>query len=248
MNNIIKSSLLLSLLAFVTTSVAAQCNPYFDYREGTVMTMSFYDKKDNVQGTSTMKVTEATENGDEIELKIISEWKSSGKKSETAEMPFTYTCKDGEMNMDINAMMNQAMADAGAGDAGMSIEINGDKMQFPKSLSDGEQLKDLNYSITMKVEGEGMGMMAGMMPTTDVKILDRKVEGTETITTPAGTFECFVLSSKTISETKTMGMKRKDETSEKVYLSKTGEGVVKLINYDKKGKVAGYQLLTAFDQ
>jgi len=72
-----------------------------------------------------------------------------------------------------------------------------------------------------------------------VKIYDRKVEAIEDMTTPAGTFSCYKMTS-TI-ETKTMFtviVKSTDWMAKKV-------GSVRSETFDKNGNLTGYSVLTS---
>ena len=73
-----------------------------------------------------------------------------------------------------------------------------------------------------------------------VDMLNRKVDKKESITTPAGTYDCFALSYD--SEMK-MGMKMNFKIKE--WISE-GVGVVKSESYNKNGKLMGYSELTSF--
>ena len=75
-----------------------------------------------------------------------------------------------------------------------------------------------------------------------VETTDRKVIGKETITTPAGSFNCFVITSTTDMK---MGMSQRS-TSKQWITEKVG--TVKSENYDKNGKISGSSLLTKFEE
>ena len=66
------------------------------------------------------------------------------------------------------------------------------------------------------------------------------VVGKETITVPAGTFDCVIVTSDT--DTKMMIAKH---TKSKNWYAK-GIGLVKQEDYNKKGKLIGKQVLTQF--
>jgi len=98
--------------------------------------------------------------------------------------------------------------------------------------SRGTTTKDGNISI--KVSSQGMTIMNMV-----VRIYDRKVEAVEDITTPAGTFSCYKMSS-TI-ETKTMF----SVVAKSVDLVARKVGPVRSETYDKDGKLASYMILTS---
>ena len=71
-------------------------------------------------------------------------------------------------------------------------------------------------------------------------IIDRKVEAMETITTPAGTFETYKITSKSIMKNQ-MGISMTFEFDNVEWLAKE-VGVVKSESF-RKGKSNGYTLL-----
>ena len=75
-----------------------------------------------------------------------------------------------------------------------------------------------------------------------MKFLNRKVEGNETVSTPAGDFECYVITYDTEYK---MGIKM--TMSSKLWLSE-GYGMVKQENYNKKGALIGSSVLTSFEK
>ena len=75
------------------------------------------------------------------------------------------------------------------------------------------------------------------MPATTIDITHRKIEGKETITTPAGSFECIKISS-TIKIKNIIGY----EMQSIEWISK-GNGVIRTESY-RGDKMKGYSLLT----
>jgi Fe-S cluster assembly iron-binding protein IscA len=87
--------------------------------------------------------------------------------------------------------------------------------------------------IEMSVEANGTRLFGST-----VIIKDRKVEAKESITTSAGTFECFKVSS--VVETKSI-MSMESKTIQWIA---EGIGIVKTENLSKNGKLIGSQVLT----
>lgn len=71
-----------------------------------------------------------------------------------------------------------------------------------------------------------------------MEMVDRKVEGKESLTTSAGTFDCYV-----ISYTTEMKMGLNTMFKNKEWIAE-GVGMVKSENYNKNGKLMGYSELT----
>ncbi|MFT5891771.1 MAG: hypothetical protein ACI9Y7_001878 [Dokdonia sp.] len=75
-----------------------------------------------------------------------------------------------------------------------------------------------------------------------VMMIDRKVQNKESITTPAGTFECYVI---TYTSKMKMGIGRTGSSKQWVA---EGVGLVKQEDYNKKGKLTGSNMLTSFSK
>ena len=114
----------------------------------------------------------------------------------------------------------------------MEVEISGTNLIIPNDLLEGRELPDSNMNMTINMNPIKLKM--------NVNITNRKVSGKETITTPAGTFDCVILSYD--FETK-MGIKVSGTA--KQWLAK-GVGMVKQEDRNKKGRIISWSQLTAF--
>lgn len=79
-----------------------------------------------------------------------------------------------------------------------------------------------------------------MNMTSTMDMTNRKVEKQETITTPAGTFECFVI----YSDNKSKMMMASQNYPSRLWLAE-GIGMVKQDSFNKNGKLMSSTLLTA---
>ncbi len=116
----------------------------------------------------------------------------------------------------------------------MDYEITGTNLDWPNDLSVGQTLPDSNMNMKISMGGMNMNMV--------LTVKDRKVTGKEKITTPAGTFDCFVIAYDTNVEM--MGTSHK--SSSKQWIAE-GVGLVKQED-TQKGKVENTSLLTAFSR
>ena len=80
--------------------------------------------------------------------------------------------------------------------------------------------------------------------TMNMEVYDRKVEGFESITTPAGTFECVKVTYKARTKMGT-AIPINVNISGAEWFAK-GTGIVRTESYDKKDKLTGYTILTEF--
>jgi hypothetical protein len=210
---------------------AQDCDPYFIIEKGAVREMASYDKKDKLTGTTVQTVKEVKTDGAKTEWTIGTVSKDE-KGKDVSSGDLKMSCEAGIFKMDMKNFVDQATLQSYEG---MDVTIDATDLDFPSSLTAGQTLKD--GSISIKVLSSGMTVMNMV-----IKVYDRKVQGVEDITTPAGTFSCYKITS-TI-ETKnmfTIVAKSTDWMAKKI-------GTVKSESYDKDGKLMGYTVLTSMKQ
>ncbi|WP_424962191.1 hypothetical protein [Ekhidna sp.] len=223
------------LLIGCTFSPFAQCDDsFFPFTEGVSFEQTAYDKKGKQQGKSMSKVISV--DGSSAVVKNVYFDK---KGEEMADGEYTIICEGNTIKMDFNNFIPEGMLDQ-YGDAEVSVE--GDFITIPDNLQAGQALPDGTGTITIK-----MTSSAAMNITMDMTITDRKVEKKETLDTPAGSFESFKITQTTIMKMNMMGMNKTTETSAASWYTK-GVGMVRNENYDKKGNLMGYTLLTSFNK
>tara|TARA_R110001592_G_scaffold243895_2_gene505129 strand:- start:6168 stop:6581 length:414 start_codon:yes stop_codon:yes gene_type:complete len=115
----------------------------------------------------------------------------------------------------------------------MDIEISGNDIEIPNDLSVGQNLNDAN--VTMKINMGGINMSIA------VDMLNRKVEKKESVTTSAGTYDCYVL----YSENQSKMMMVNQFYPSRVWLAE-GVGMVKQETYKKNGDLMSSTMLTAY--
>ena len=117
----------------------------------------------------------------------------------------------------------------------MDIEIDASKLEIPSLDADtGTQLADGSLTINT-------GSDSPISFTMNIDITDRKVESRETLTTPAGDYDCLVIT-QNIS---TKMIVRVKASSKEWYAENIG--LVRSESYNRKGKLIGYSVLTKFE-
>ena len=235
---ITKNSIFLLMMIFGLVNIvslsAQECNFYFPTEEGTLLEMTNYDKKGKVAGYTSQKILEKKEvNGATIVVFEQSTRDAKGKDEVTVEMEVR--CEDGKFYFDLDNYMNDMNMEEYEGNPDMDVIVDGDDIYYPAELNAGEQLPD--GSVTVKVLTNGFPIM-----TVTVNISNRKVVAKETITTPAGTFECHKLTQD--AEVKAI---MKMTTSEVTWLAED-IGIVKTEIYNKKGKLISSSELTKIEK
>ena len=110
----------------------------------------------------------------------------------------------------------------------MSADVTGDELDLPSDLSVGQTLKDVTYNVKVS-----MGTLTLMNRTYTVK--DRKVESQESLTTPAGTFDCYKVTFVTTGD--------KGGASKSAIWYAKDAGMIKTENYKDDGKLLNRQVL-----
>jgi len=214
--------LICALLVSFYSSSQNNCDSYFPFKKGAQFELTSYNAKGKKESVASYKVISIENNVASIETSVSDE-----KGKNITNSTFEVTCKGNSISIDFKSLMNTELMKQYKD---VDLEISGTNIEFPNDLSVGQSLKDANLKMIMNMGGMKMNMT--------VDITNRKVNAKESITTPAGTFNCYALSYN--SETK-VGIKMAFEIKEWVA---EGLGVIKSETYNKNGKLMGYTELT----
>jgi len=217
------------LFAVQFSQAQTSCSKYYTMAEGISLKYANYDKKGKEDGQLTYRVAEVTTSGDKVTATI--EMEISNLKGNTNSSTYGISCEGDAIKVDFRSLLNEQMLDRmGQGE----VEINGKDLELPNELSVGQILPNGNVELKMKMAGAiAMNM--------NVETLNRKVEKKESLTTPAGTFDCFVI----YAETRTKMMVGNQVFPSRTWLAE-GVGMVKQESYNAAGKLVGSSLLTEF--
>lgn len=211
-------------LVTITGGLLAQCNPYFDLAEGSKWEITNYNGKGKFQGKqqSEIKALNIEDNG----------WKATvamalyDKKSEIVyNKDIEMACDNGIVNLDMTRLIPDEQLKVYED---MNMKVDVDNVEIPKELEVGMTLDDGSVTIS-----------GDLSMTITVTITDRKVEGMETVITPAGSFECYKIS-YSVGTKMVMNVKSKGVD----FIAK-GVGIVRNETYNKSGKLTGYSELTS---
>lgn len=228
-----KLIIVLFMFVLAINSFGQDCASQLQFKEGTCITTSSYNDKDKLMGFSKSTCVSVTSNGSDATANMKNEsFDKDGKSQSTHE--YSMTCQKGMVTLDLKMVMPSQQTGQYKD---MEMKIEGDNLEFPASLSVGQQLKDAKAMITLS--SPAMPMTMNM----DFLITNRKVEAKETINTASGSYECYKISYDTESITKVMGMNSGMKGKATVWYN-TEVGMVKTMSYDKDGKSMGYTLIT----
>lgn len=214
---------LLILLISIPTSSQNTCSTYYPFKEGTKFQITSFDKKGKKESIVDHEIVRIENNVATINTKVFD---SKGKEITTAS--YEMMCNGDGISIDFKSLMNPQMFKQYKD---MELEMSGTNIELPNNLSVGQDLKDAQLNMGINMGGMKMNM--------SVDMVNRKVNAKESVTTAAGTFNCFVISYNTEMK---MGIKQSFEIKEWIA---EGVGAVKSETYNKGGKLIGYSELTS---
>ena len=213
-------------LAFVLSGViSAQDCGYYSMSKGMVLAYQNLDAKGKVTGTNRTTCLDVSTLGSTTLYKIKGEYADAKNNLTTRE--FEMRCEDGNFYVDMQSLIDPKSME---GFKDMEISVDANDMMYPSVLTAGQVLPDANITISAATSGVNLMNMV-------ISISNRKVVGTESVTVPAGTFECYKITYDI--ETKLM-FKIASTVTEYVNM---GVGNVKTETFDKKGKLAASTVL-----
>ncbi|MBP6979386.1 MAG: hypothetical protein KBB71_13860 [Lentimicrobiaceae bacterium] len=216
---------------FSFAAFSQDCDAYFPMKEGAYLETKSYDAKDKLQGITKMTVLQKQTAG--ARTSVTTEVKSyDEKEKELMNTQMEVYCEDGVFYIDMKKFLDQKTMESFEG---MEVAMETENMEFPSSLQVGQTLKDARITVSASTGGMKLFSM-------NVWITNRKVEAIEDITTPAGTFSCY----KITSDVETKMMMKISVKSVEWYAKNMG--TVRSESYNEKGKMTGYTVLTDYKQ
>lgn len=206
------------------------CEILFPTKQGTRREMTIYNAKGNITGTIRQKVESVTNTAKGMKIATTQEmYDKKGKPifSGTANM----WCDGDRFYVDAQSLLNEQTLKMFED---IKSKVTGVDITYPSRMSAGQSLPDAEVTITAEAADFPL-------PPITLRTIDRKVQGIESITTPAGTFQCYKISYSIIMKSMiTVRMSAVEWMSREA-------GCVKSESYDKKGKRIGSTLLTKLE-
>ena len=214
----------------VPNAAEEPCDAYAALTTGTKLQLTTYSKGDRkkVFSTSDYEVKRSRSDGATMHIRT-----TDAKGKTTVDSDYDINCTGSGIVIDTKTQLTKEMT-AKITSPDVRADVTGNNLEIPSELSVGQSLPDSKIDIVV-----GAGNMKLQM---SVDVHDRKVIAQETVTVPAGTFDCYVISDEAI--TKSLISKT---STHKIWIAK-GVGTVKQETYDKKGKLEKLQLLTVLEK
>ncbi|PRX56019.1 hypothetical protein [Flagellimonas meridianipacifica] len=225
----LSTGLILCLFIF-SAKAQENCSSYYPMVQGASYSYNLYSKKNKLEGTTSYIVSDVKNDRGNTYASMKMKYEDAKGKN-TFESDYNITCTGDGIKIDYKSLFPSQMQKQYE-EMGLEMEITGTDLEIPNNLSVGKELSDANVDVSMD--------MSGMSMKIEVNTTDRKVVGKESVTTPAGTFDCYIISANTSSKV----MMTKQQIKDKLWLSE-GVGMVKQETYNNNGKLMSSMVLTS---
>ena len=169
---------------FPTSYVFSQnCSDYFFLQNNKTIEMGITNKKGKDAGKLVYNISNLKKSGNSTTATVNSEFFDSKGKS-ISKAVNGVQCDNGTLLMDMKMFIPSAQQ-AQMGDVSATGSVN--YLEYPGNMKEGDALKDASFSMDFK-------STAGMAGRVTIDMTNRKVTGKESVTTPAGTWNCYKIS------------------------------------------------------
>ena len=220
-------NLLLILFVLSTNIVSGQtCEGFFPNTKDAVMEMTSFNDKNKAQTISTTTIQNVENRGNDVNLTLHADIVDE-KNKPLAKIDYDAYCSQGTFFISMKSLISSDQLKAWES---MTVKIDANDVSYPLNCSPGQKLDDASLKVDVF-------MNEMKMPGMTINVTDRLIVGNESITTPAGTFDCVK-----ISATQKVKYIIGYEMHTIEWLSK-GNGIVRSESY-KGEKLKGYTVLT----
>ncbi len=227
--------ILLTVVLIFTNAgnLAAQdCRIFFPSKDGAITELTQFDKNGSPVSYSSQKIIKSSATSKGLAVRY-QQTLTDAKDGKTFTTEMEAKCEGGKFYVDMKEFFRGMNLESYQSAPEMKVMVDGDAMFYPSDLHAGQVLPD--GKVTAKINTSGFTML-----TMYVNLSNRKCESIETVTTPAGTFECFKITQDVEAKAIVKVL------SADIYWLAEGVGLVKSESYDKKGKLIVSSQLTKF--
>jgi hypothetical protein len=187
--------------AMLSTAQAQDCNQFLLLQKDKTIEVSIYDKKGQPSGKQVYTIKDVSSSGGTVTGTVNSEQFDKNSNSK-AKATSTIQCSGGEFRMDMKLMLPQQQAEK-YGDA--EVNAKSSFLSYPVNMKVGDAPPDGSFTMDLSHSGGGPGGPPGaggppgppgFKQSLTMTLSDRKVLAQESVTTTAGTWNCFKISYK----------------------------------------------------
>ena len=170
----------LFLLVIGYAGLSQQCGNYFFLQSNKTIEMTISNKKGKETGKLVYVISNVATKGNVTTGTVNSEFLDKNGKS-VSKATNSIQCDNGNLMMDMKMFIPSAQMEQ-MGD--ISATGTASYLEYPSVLKEGDALKDASFSMDFK-SASGLGGHIS------IDMTNRKVQGKESVTTPAGTWDCY---------------------------------------------------------
>jgi hypothetical protein len=199
-----KTIAIIALLAITSLPAKAQnCKNYLLLQNNKRVEMTIYNRKGKEDGKQVWQVSNLKTAGKTTTATLNTEF-FTGKGKSINKSESQVQCNGGALQMDMKLMLNEGQLKQM-----QNAKATGNLIDYPATVKAGDKLPDGYMLIDYTMEG-------GMKASIEINVTERLVGGKESITSPAGTWECFKITSnqKIISKVAGIGIPIKMDVTE----------------------------------
>ncbi len=197
-----KKIFLITLVTCALKIYSQDCNHFFFLQNNKSIEMTAYGSRDEVTGKSVYTVSNLTNSGGVAKATLTSE-AFDGQGTSISKNTGWIRCEGGLMKLDMLLMVPPQQQKDPFGNA-MQIKADTVYLEYPTSMNPGDALKDVHFTMTVTHPGgpgappppPGPFPGPGSGQKVTMNITERKVQSKESVTTPAGTWDCFKITYK----------------------------------------------------
>lgn len=175
----------LTLLSLSGNLFSQDCANYYYLQNNKTIEMTISNKNGKESGKMTYVVSDSKKNGSAVTATINSEFIDVKGKTIT-KATNNVKCENGVMQMNMKTFIPAAQMEQMKSGTATANDVY---LEYPANLNVGDQLKDGQFNMDYE-------STSGLKSSIEISITERKVEGRESVTTPAGTWECYKITSQ----------------------------------------------------
>lgn len=174
-------SVILVLASF--SSFSQKCGDYYYLQNNKTIEMTITNKKGKDAGKLVYVISNVSNKGSATTATINSEMFDKNGKS-ISKATNNVQCEGGVLMMDMKMFIPSAQQEQMTD---VSATGTTSYLEYPPNMKEGDALKDASFAMDFKSK-------AGLDGHITMEMKNRKVEGKESVTTPAGTWDCYKIS------------------------------------------------------
>ncbi len=181
------------LYVFSTLARAQNCN-FFYLQNGRTAELSFTNKKGKETSRMVYKVSDVKKSG-KVTTAVVNSEMFDKKGKSASKAVNNVKCDAGVLMMDMKMFISPEQQEQLKGEA-KAADVY---LSYPAAMKTGDALADGSFNVDVHQDN-------GMKSSVDIKITERKVGDKESVTSAAGTWECYRISYHSVIKIAVMGI------------------------------------------